>query len=190
VISRPLAATNCPASPCQGRFVRQHGLTVIELLVSLAVASVLIGLALPAFNNFVAQQTLTAQLNDFIVAVQYARSEAGRRGAFISVHAQNSGDNANEWGPGYCVVVAPPPTAVVCPNDGTELRTLTALGNSKLDGVGGLDGVSTLTFNSRGLLVGTAGTLDLCQAGRTTGRTISISTIGRVSARTKTDCPS
>jgi prepilin-type N-terminal cleavage/methylation domain-containing protein len=39
--------------------LRQRGLTVIELLVSLAVASILIGLAVPAFNNFVAQQTLT-----------------------------------------------------------------------------------------------------------------------------------
>ena len=168
------------------RFARQRGLTVIELMVSLAVASILIGLALPAFNNFVAQRTLTAQVNDFMVAIQFARSEAGRRGATMSVQAENAGDNANEWGPGYCVVVGTPGN---CPNDVTELRTIASLGTSKLDGQGGLNGVGTLTFNSRGLLVGGAGTLDLCQTGQTVGRTISISTIGRVSARTKTDCP-
>jgi len=168
------------------RFAQQRGLTIVEIMVSLAVASILIGLALPAFNNFVAQRNLTAQVNDFMVSVQYARSEAGRRGATMSVQAENAGDNANEWGPGYCVVVGTPGN---CPNDATELRSFAPLGNSTLDGRGGLDGVGTLTFNSRGLLAGAAGTLDLCQAGQTVGRTISISTIGRVSARTKTDCP-
>jgi type IV fimbrial biogenesis protein FimT len=168
------------------RFARQRGLTIIEIMVSLAVASILIGLALPAFNNFVAQRELTAQVNDFMVAVQYARSEAGRRGATMSVQAQNAGDNADEWGPGYCVVVGTPGN---CPNDATQLRTFVQLTNSKLDGQGALNGIGTLTFNSRGLLVGAAGTLNLCQTGQTVGRTISISTIGRVSARAKTDCP-
>ena len=167
-------------------FARQRGFTVIELMVSLAVAAILIGLAVPAFNNFVAQENLLAQSNDFMVAVQYARSEAVRRGAAMSVRAVNPGDNANEWGPGYCVVVGTPAN---CPGDTTQLRTFAALDGSTLDAQGGLDGLGILTFNSRGLLVGAAGTLNLCRAGQTNGRTISISTIGRVSAQTKTDCP-
>lgn len=168
------------------RFARQSGFTIVELMVSLAVASILIGLALPAFNNFIAQRTLTAQVNDFMVAVQYARSEAGRRGATVSVQAQNAGDNANEWGPGYCVVVGTPG---VCPNDGTELRSFPALGDSTLDGLGGMNGLAVMTFNSRGLLIGASGTFDLCRDGQTVGRTVTISTIGRVSAQAKTDCP-
>jgi type IV fimbrial biogenesis protein FimT len=168
------------------RFARQRGLTVIELMVTLAIASVLIGLAVPAFTNFVAQQNLTAQLNDFMIAVQYARSEAGKRGTTMSVRAVNAGDNADEWGPGYCVVIGTPAN---CPNDATQLRTFPALGNSSLNGQGALNGVGTLAFNSRGLLVGVPGTLDLCQSGQTVGRTISLSTIGRVSSGTKTDCP-
>jgi type IV fimbrial biogenesis protein FimT len=168
-------------------FARQSGLTIVEIMVSLAVASILIGLAVPAFNNFIAQRTLTAQVNDFMVAVQYARSEAGRRGGAVSVQAQNAGDGSDEWGPGWCVVVGTPGA---CPNDGTELRSFTALGNSTLNGLGGMDGLAALTFNSRGLLVaGAAGSFDLCRTDETVGRTISISTIGRVSSRIKTDCP-
>ena len=69
------------------RPARQRGITIIEIMVTLAIAAVLIGLAVPAFNGFVAQRALTAQVNDFLVSVQYARSEAGRRGATVSVQA-------------------------------------------------------------------------------------------------------
>ena len=75
------------------RHRRQGGLTIVELMVTLAVAAILIGLAVPAFNSFIIQRGLTAETNDFMVAVQYARSEAGRRGSSVSVQAQNAGDN-------------------------------------------------------------------------------------------------
>ena len=164
------------------RAARQRGITIIEIMVTLAIASVLIGLAVPAFNGFVAQRALTAQVNDFLVSVQYARSEAGRRGATVSVQAVNAAAAANEWGPGWCVVVGTPGA---CPNDGTQLRDFTALGANTLDGVGGLDGVATLAFNSRGLLIApaVAGTFNLCNPREHVGREISISVIGRVSSR-------
>src|SRR4051812_20867359 len=97
----------------------QRGITIIEIMVTLAIASVLIGLAVPAFNGFVAQRALTAEVNDFLVTIQYARSEAGRRGTTVSVQAVDPSAAANEWGPGWCVVVGNPGA---CPNDGTELR--------------------------------------------------------------------
>lgn len=164
------------------RVAQQRGITIIEIMVTLAIASVLIGLAVPAFNAFVAQRTLTAQVNDFLVTVQYARSEAGRRGTTVSVQAVNSAAAANEWGPGWCVVIGNPG---VCPNDGTELRNFAALGANTLDGAAGLDGIATLAFNSRGLLLppAVAGTLNLCNPREDVGREISVSAIGRVSSR-------
>jgi type IV fimbrial biogenesis protein FimT len=163
----------------------QRGITIIEIMVTLAIAAVLIGLAVPAFNAFVAQRTLTAQVNDFLVTMQYARSEAGRRGTTVSVQAANAANAANEWGPGWCVVVGTPGA---CPNDGTELRTFNALGANTLDGTGALDGVATLAFNSRGLLLppAVAGTFNLCNPNEHVGREISISAIGRVSSREPT----
>ena len=164
---------------------RQTGLTIVEIMVALAVASILIGLALPAFNNFIAQRSLTAQVNDFMVALQYARSEAGRRGTTVSVQANDPSSPTDEWGPGWCVVVG---GAGAC--DGTELRLFPTTGANTLDGTGAMDGVATLTFNSRGLLTnGVGGAFDLCRAGETVGRRVVISTIGRVSSQPKTDCP-
>ncbi len=164
---------------------RQTGLTIVEIMVALAVASILIGLALPAFNGFVVQRSLTTQVNDFMVALQYARSEAGRRGTAVSVQADDPSAPTDEWGPGWCVIVG---GAGAC--DGTELRGFTASGANRLNGVGTMDGVATLTFNSRGLLTtGVGGSFELCRAGEPVGRTILISTIGRVSSRPKTDCP-
>ena len=171
---------NTASTAVESRFPRQRGITIIEIMVTLAIASVLIGLALPAFNAFVAQRTLTAQVNDFMVAVQYARSEAGRRGTTVTVQAVNAGAGANEWGPGWCVVVGTPGA---CPNNGTELRDFAALGANTLDGVGALNGVGALSFSSRGLLLTAAGTLNLCNPKEHVGRQVAISAIGRVSSR-------
>jgi type IV fimbrial biogenesis protein FimT len=168
------------------RIPRQRGITIIEIMVTLAIAAVLIGLALPAFNGFVAQRALTAQVNDFLVAIQYARSEAGRRGTNVGVRAVDASAAGNEWGPGWCVILVPNPTAPpACPNDGTELRAFQSLGSNTLDGINGFDGVGALVFNSRGLMVAptVAGTFDLCNPKEHIGREVSLNTIGRVSTR-------
>jgi type IV fimbrial biogenesis protein FimT len=170
---------------CDARAPRQSGLTIIEIMVTLAIAAVLIGLALPAFNAFVAQRSLTAQVNDFLVAIQYARSEAGRRGTVVSVLALDATNAANEWGPGWCVVVGNPPP-VACPNDATNLRTYPALGTNTLDATGALNALTTLSFSSRGLLLppAAAGGLNLCNPSEDIGRSITLSAIGRVASHT------
>ena len=169
--------------PCDLRPSRQKGITIIEIMVTLAIAAVLVGLALPAFNGFVAQRTLTAQVNDFLVAIQYARSEAGRRGTVVSVLALDATNAANEWGPGWCVMVGNP-APVAC--DATALRTYPTLGVNTLDATGALDAVATLSFSSRGLLLApaAAGSLNLCNADEDVGRQITLSAIGRVSSHT------
>jgi type IV fimbrial biogenesis protein FimT len=55
---------------------RPLGLTLVELLVSLAIAATLLGLALPAMNSYFARQQATAALNHLIGAVQFARAAA------------------------------------------------------------------------------------------------------------------
>ena len=85
-----------------------RGFTIVELMVTMAVAAILMGIAIPAFNDFIAQRTMASRVNDFVVAVTYARSEAARRGGIVSIQAVDASDGDNEWGPGYCVVEGNP----------------------------------------------------------------------------------
>jgi type IV fimbrial biogenesis protein FimT len=161
---------------------RQRGFTIVELMVTLAIAAVLIGLAAPAFNEFLAQRRLTSQVNDFLVGLQYARSEAVRRGARVSLQSMDASDAANEWGKGYCVVVGNPG------NCDDRLRTFAAIGDNTLNANDALDTLGTLTFDARGLLLGGgAGSVDLCDPTADRGRRIDISLIGRVSSQ-ELDC--
>ena len=148
------------------------GFTIVELMVTLAVAAILMGFAVPAFNDFVRQRTMSSRINDFVLAVNYARSEAVRRGEEVRVWALG-GDGDNEWGEGYQVVTV---------NDPEVLREFAAFDDATLDASGALDGRFSLTFNSRGLLIPQgAGAVALCStvAGVDPGRVVNFSPLGR-----------
>ncbi|MBV1907635.1 MAG: GspH/FimT family pseudopilin [Pseudomonadales bacterium] len=166
----------------------QRGLTLVEILVTLAIAAVLLGMAAPAFSGFVAQRSLTTNANDFVLAAMLARSEAVNRGTAVSLQAVNSGDSTNEWGPGWCVVVG---NGGNCNN---ALRSFPAISNGTFDAGGNLNNVATLTFNSRGMLLGGLGgdpnvdRLLLCDD-VPRGRQASVSAIGRVDIGDFLTCP-
>ena len=167
---------------------RQSGLTIVEIMITLAIAGVLLGIALPAFDGFIVQRRLTTQVNAFLLSVQYSRSEATRQGNNVSMIALDASDDTDEWGPGWCVAVGSP---VNCPAVGavTSLRRFDAMAPNTLTGEGALDTVDRLTFNSRGLLVGAlGGTLDLCGAAGGSGRRISLAATGRASS-SEVVCP-
>ena len=165
--------------------IKTNGFTVLELMVSVAIAGVLASIALPAFNGFVAQQRLTSAANGFAGAIAYARSESTRRGATVSLQAEGN-DSGNEWGGGYCIVVGTPGG---CPAD--ALRTYDDLTQATMNGQGALNGLRTLSFNSRGLFtLGASGQIDLCSEDtlEDPGRRLEISVIGRLNV-SELDCP-
>jgi prepilin-type N-terminal cleavage/methylation domain-containing protein len=56
-----------------------RGFTLLELMVTLAVAAVILSVAAPSFGEFRRNSRLTSAGNDFLAAVQIARSEAIKR---------------------------------------------------------------------------------------------------------------
>lgn len=59
---------------------RLQGFTLVELMITLAVLAILVGLAAPGLRNFIVSNRLASESNDVIGALGLARAEAVRRG--------------------------------------------------------------------------------------------------------------
>jgi type IV fimbrial biogenesis protein FimT len=64
-----------------------RGFTLIELAIVLAIAALLMRMAAPGFARAAAAQALAAQASEFMAALRFARSEAIKRGAVVTLCA-------------------------------------------------------------------------------------------------------
>jgi type IV fimbrial biogenesis protein FimT len=126
---------------------KNNGFTIIELLITLALVTMLAGFALPALQDLVVNNRATTQANNFLTALTLARSEAIKRRTNVNVVATNGADGANEWGPGWQVT-----------SGGTTIRDFEAAFGSTLNSVGD---VATITFDPSGMLSAPAAGTDL-----------------------------
>jgi len=148
------------------RATRLSGFTMVELLVTVAVSAILLSIAVPSFTNMVQNNRLTAQANQFIITLNYARSEAIKRGATIDVIATND-TAANEWGGGWKVAI----------NGGADLKVFPALdGSSTLNSPAD---ITTFSYLANGRATVTEAFALCDDRSGETGRQISISTTGR-----------
>ncbi len=88
-----------------GRHIKKEaGFTVIELMVTVAVAVVLLTMAVPAFHTFVQNNRITAQTNDLVTAINLSRDEALKRRATVTVCSSADGSScAGNWHDGWIV---------------------------------------------------------------------------------------
>jgi type IV fimbrial biogenesis protein FimT len=63
---------------------RGAGFTMVELMVTVAVASILLAVAVPSFNQMIVSGRLTAQANELVTALSLARSEGIKRNANVT----------------------------------------------------------------------------------------------------------
>jgi type IV fimbrial biogenesis protein FimT len=73
-----------------GVFGRHGGFSILELMITLALAGVLVGLAVPNMRAFNQNNRLTAASNDLLHAFQVARNEAITRQRNVVVCASNN----------------------------------------------------------------------------------------------------
>jgi len=64
---------------------RVGGFTLIELMITIAAASILMAIAVPSFNQMIISGRLTAQSNEMVAALSLARSEAIKRNASVTL---------------------------------------------------------------------------------------------------------
>ena len=67
------------------------GFTLVELLVTVAIAAVLMGAAIPSFGTFVAAQRIKTASFDLTSTLIYARSEALKRNANVTLSSATGG---------------------------------------------------------------------------------------------------
>ena len=82
------------------------GFTIIELMMTLLVASILIGVGIPALSDFVSDRSLAAEISRFNIALSTARSEAITRGSDVVVCPSSDGatcEASTAWAAGWMV---------------------------------------------------------------------------------------
>lgn len=90
----------------------QAGLTLFELMVTLAVAILLTAIAIPSIDGLLSSNRATEQANSLVTAMTVARTEALTRGAPVAVCAKASSSSsdttcgsASDWTNGWEVFV-------------------------------------------------------------------------------------
>ncbi|TWO69083.1 prepilin-type N-terminal cleavage/methylation domain-containing protein [Caenimonas sedimenti] len=73
---------------------RQRGITLVELLMTLAIAAILLSLAAPSFRRMILANSMSTGVNTFTSDMRYARSEAVRLGGRVILCRSDDPENA------------------------------------------------------------------------------------------------
>lgn len=148
----------------------QRGFTLVELMTTISVLAVLVGIAVPALQEMTLGSRLRSQANDLAAGVILARSEAIKRNRQVELCASSDASTCTgAWGDGWIVKVAVAGGAVIKKHaaapDGFRINSV----------------VNTVVFNASGVGA-TPSTLTVCRATPSLGgqeRVLTISATGR-----------
>lgn len=156
-----------------------RGFTLLELMVTLAVAVVLLTIAIPSYRSVVTRNSVAANANDLVGSLNYARSEAVSRGTTVYVCAsqnQTTCRNDSIWSDGWIIYAPAADASAATPDADNRLRVHGATGS-------GFSVVSNdptpLSFNADGFaIIGRTFTLQTEDHQSTT--TVTVASTGRV----------
>ena len=163
--------------------IRPAGFTLVELLVTLAVLSIVASMALPAFSAMVESNRRVATVNDLLGSLHAARAEAITRNRRVTVCRSNAARTAcltgeGDWDDGILVFIDPANTGVF---DSGEAILASADGPRGTLRLRSFDFGSALTYTPNGRLLGNAsGRFLICALeDETAENAVAISTTGR-----------
>lgn len=162
--------------------MKQIGFTLVELMITILVLAIAAGFALPSFQSLILRNSVVANSNQLVGALNFARTEATKRGGGVYAATLNDATAGNEWGSGYVVFADADADATY--DAGEELRFFEAMPQN----VTLSSATDSVRFLGTGLAADTL-SLALCSSdGNIDGQTISVSLSGRVTSATL-NCP-
>jgi type IV fimbrial biogenesis protein FimT len=103
--------------------MKQQGLTLVELLITIAISAILLGIGVPGYSYLLNHSRLVGITNEMVGALSLARSEAVKRGVRVTVCKGNpmmpmpSCQPSATWEQGWLVFVD---TGIPGELDGTD----------------------------------------------------------------------
>ena len=156
-----------------------RGMTLMELVVGLVIVGMGMTIAIPSFQGMLARNTMATQVNEFMLTLLQARSEASKTGRTVSILGKTT---ATDFSGGWCVARGSPANCTA-PGADVVMSFPPLVAEASLSLVGG---TVPIQFNSLGGLTGdSALDVDLCHASQP-GRRIHISLVGRAKAHKST----
>lgn len=148
----------CPSSG-------SRGFTIVELMIVIALISVVATVGVPNFMTFIENNRVTTATNSYVGTLNYARSQATREGRNVQVQAREEDD----WAQGIEAML-----------DNDTLRVSEAVaGSIQVSG-------EEVTFRGNGMATGAA-EFQICTEDGGYGRRININEGGQIRTR-EADC--
>jgi len=80
---------------------KNRGMTLLELMIALTIASVILTLGVPSFRAVIDNQRMTASTNEMVMTLNLAKSEAIKRVAYVSICQSSDGASCSAGGLGW-----------------------------------------------------------------------------------------
>lgn len=176
---------------------RARGYTLLELMFTLAVASILLGVGVPGFFDIVRNNRAAANANELVTTFSIARSEAIRRGTRVTVCPSSDGATCSgAWTDGWIVVRDSAVSDTAAPSIAATTDILRAWPAPEGSASVTLtpSGTTWLRFLPRGNAVSSAGSMPVTYAVKINGcsglqgRNIEVNAVGRAST-SRYSCP-
>ncbi len=159
-----------------------QGFTILELIVTVAIAGILVAVGLPNMQNFIKNERRTAYTNSLLSDLMLARSKAVERNqpVIICSSSNEATCTSSNYENGWIV-------AVDSDNDGTitgldEIIKIQQAISGEISYNLSDPGLDIITFDNRGFTPNNQGTFSICDdRGADHARSLSLSPTGRVS---------
>ena len=163
-----------------------QGFTLLELMITVFIAVLLTTIGIPSFMGLIRDSRMTANTNDFLTALNYARSEAATRNENVIIQSK-SGVNC-DWKDGWDIYIDADSDNIV--DSGELLKTHNALDNGYTLMVNSGNFDKQVAYNPSGLMTTQVnGSFFMClDLDASSARAVVVNRLGRARSDSAVTC--